>query len=136
MRLALGDIAVGSFPETRISLREAPGPIWPRGMYIGPRCSAAAKSGIAPVDRLIKEVMSQKPYKSAGRVFWIMDNCSAHRGQKTVDRLRSQWPNVLLLHPPVHASWLNQIKIYCSIVQRKVLTPNDFQSPTNWNSAC
>lgn len=88
------------------------------------RCEA--KSGIAPVDRLIHEVMSQEPYKSARRVFWIMDNCSAHRGQRAVDRLRSQWPNLLLVHTPVHASWLNQIEIYFSIVQRKVLTPNDF----------
>jgi len=72
--------------------------------------------------------MRQEPYKSARRVFWIMDNCSAHRGQKAVDRLRSQWPNQLLVHTPVHASWLNQIEIYFSIVQRKVLTPNDFQS--------
>ena len=86
------------------------------------------KSGIAPVDRLIGEVMSREPYKSARRVFWIMDNCSAHRGQRAVDRLRSQWPNVLLVHTPVHASWLNQIEIYFSIVQRKVLTPNDFKS--------
>jgi DDE superfamily endonuclease len=86
------------------------------------------KSGIAPVDRLIGEVMSREPYTSARRVFWIMDNCSAHRGQRAVDRLRSQWPNVLLVHTPVHASWLNQIEIYFSIVQRKVLTPNDFKS--------
>jgi len=86
------------------------------------------KTGIAPVDRLIGEVMSREPYKSARRVFWIMDNCSAHRGQRAVDRLRSQWPNLLLVHTPVHASWLNQIEIYFSIVQRKVLTPNDFQS--------
>ena len=63
------------------------------------------KTGIAPVDRLIAEVMSQERYKSARRVFWIMDNCSAHRGQKAVDRLRSQWPNVLLVHTPIHASW-------------------------------
>src|SRR5438552_18987825 len=83
---------------------------------------------IAPVDRLIGEVMSREPYQSARRVFWIMDNCSAHRGQKAVDRLRSQWPNVVLVHTPVHASWLNQIEIYFSIVQRKVLTPNDFKS--------
>ena len=27
---------------------------------------------------------------------------------------------------PVHASWLNQIEIYFSVVQRKVLTPNEF----------
>jgi hypothetical protein len=26
----------------------------------------------------------------------------------------------------VHASWLNQIELYFSIVQRKALTPNDF----------
>src|SRR5579885_1842914 len=44
------------------------------------RCEV--KSGIAPVDRLVAEVMSQEPYKSARRVFWIMDNGSAHRGQK------------------------------------------------------
>ncbi len=68
------------------------------------------KTGIAPVDRLIGEVMS-RDLQSARRVFWIMDNCSAHRGQKAVDRLRSQWPNVVLVHTPVHASWLNQIEI-------------------------
>jgi len=86
------------------------------------------KSGFAPANRLVAEVMSREPYQSARRVFWIMDNCSAHRGQKAVDRLRSQWPNVLLVHTPVHASWLNQIEIYFSIVQRKVLTPSDFKS--------
>jgi transposase len=91
-------------------------------------CSAK-RCSLAPVDRLIAEVMSQEPYKSAVRVFWIMDNCSAHRGQKAVDRLRSQWPNMLLVHTPIHASWLNQIEIYFSIVHRKALTPNDFKSP-------
>ena len=72
--------------------------------------------------------MNQEPYKSAHRVFWIMDNCSAHRGQKAADRLRDKWPNAILVHTPVHASWLNQVEIYFSIVQRKVLTPNDFSS--------
>jgi hypothetical protein len=86
------------------------------------------KSGIAPTDRLMAEVMTQEPYQSAHRVFWIMDNCSAHRGQKAAQRIRSQWPNAVLVHTPIHASWLNQIEIYFSIVQRKVLTPNDFLS--------
>ena len=90
------------------------------------RCEV--KSGIAPVDRLVGEVMGQEPYKSARRVFWIMDNCSAHRGQKAVKRLRDRWPNLILIHTPVHASWLNQVEIYFSIVQRKVLTPNEFSS--------
>jgi hypothetical protein len=91
------------------------------------------KSGIAPVDRLIENVMSQEPYKSARRVFWIMDNCSAHRAQRAVDHLRSQSPKLFLVHTP-SASWLNQIEIYFSIVQRKVLIPNDFKSLTNSNS--
>jgi hypothetical protein len=86
------------------------------------------KNGIAPVDRLVGEVMSQEPYKSASRVFWIMDNCSAHRGRKAAARLQERWPNAILIHTPVHASWLNQVEIYFSIVQRKVLTPNDFSS--------
>ena len=90
------------------------------------RCEV--KSGIAPVDRLVSEVMSQEPYRAARRVFWIMDNCSAHRGHKAIQRLRHLWPNLILIHTPVHASWLNQVEIYFSIVQRKVLTPNDFSS--------
>jgi hypothetical protein len=86
------------------------------------------KNGIAPTDRLVAEVMRHEPYQSAKRVSWIMDNCSAHRGHKAVQRIRSRWPNALLVHTPVHASWLNQMEIYFSIVQRKVLTPNDFSS--------
>ena len=53
------------------------------------RCEV--KSGIAPVNRLVGEVMGQEPYKSARRVFWIVDNCSAHRGQKAANRLRDRW---------------------------------------------
>ena len=90
------------------------------------RCEA--KTGIGSFDRLVAQVMSPEPYRSARRVFWIMDNGSGHRGQKATDRLRAQWPTLVPVHTPVHASWLNQIEIYFSIVQRKVLTPNDFPS--------
>ena len=34
----------------------------------------------------------------------------------------------MLVHLPFYASWLNQIEIVFSIIQRKVLTPNDFAS--------
>ena len=59
-------------------------------------------------------------------MFWIVDNGSAHRGQKAIARLQATWPNLILVHTPIHASWLNQIEIYFSIIQRKVLTPNEF----------
>lgn len=86
------------------------------------------KGGILPFDRLVDQVMSQDPYKDARRVFLIVDNGSAHRGLKSVERLQSRYANLTLIHGPVHASWLNQIEIYFSILQRKALTPNDFPS--------
>jgi hypothetical protein len=86
------------------------------------------KTTIGAVDRLVKQVMATEPYRSARRVFWIADNCSSHRGEKAAARLRAQWPRLTLVHTPVHASWLNQVEIYFSIVQRKVVTPNDFTS--------
>jgi hypothetical protein len=87
-------------------------------------CEAA--TGIAPFERLVDQVMSQWPYNQARRVFWIMDNGSSHRGDASVQRLTQAYPRLVPVHGPVHASWLNQIEIYFSIVQRKALTPNDF----------
>ena len=86
------------------------------------------KMGIAAFDALVEQVMSQEPYRSATRVFWIMDNCSSHRGERCAERLRKRWPAIIVVHTPFHASWLNQVEIYFSVVQRKVLTPNDFAS--------
>lgn len=88
------------------------------------RCEPA--TGIEPFGRLVTQVMTTEPYRSARRVFWVVDNGSSHRGQAAARRLQGQWPTLRLVHLPVHASWLNQIEIYFSVVQRKVLTPNDF----------
>jgi DDE superfamily endonuclease len=84
------------------------------------------QNGIEPFDRLVEQVMTRPPYNEARRVFWIVDNCSAHRGARAVQRLQSAYPQLVLVHAPIHASWLNQVEIYFSILQRKVLTPNDF----------
>ena len=86
------------------------------------------RTSIAAFDRLVAQVMERRPYRCAPRVFWIMDNASTHRGARCVARLQSRWPNLIPVHTPVHASWLNQVEIYFSIVQRKALTPNDFRS--------
>jgi transposase len=83
-------------------------------------------TGIDPFGRLVTQVMTTEPYASAKRVFWIVDNGSSHRGQASINRLEGRWRNLRLVHLPVHASWLNQIEIYFSVVQRKVLSPNDF----------
>src|SRR6266545_2868035 len=87
-----------------------------------------ARGGIEPFDQLVRQVMTKQPYASARRVFWIVDNGSSHRGRKSVKRLEQRWPNLVLVHLPVHASWLNQLEIFFSIVQRKLLEPNDFEN--------
>lgn len=96
-----------------------------RGLAMG-RCEQT--TGIDSFMRLVEQVMTQEPYRSAKRVFWVVDNGSSHRGQTACNRLTKAWPNAVMVHTPVHASWLNQVEIYFSIVQRKVLTPNDFSS--------
>jgi hypothetical protein len=94
-----------------------------RAKLIG-RCEPS--TGIKPFHRLVKQTMKREPYRSARRVFWIADGGSSHRGQAAVERMKDWYRNAVLVHTPVHASWLNQIEIYFSIVQRKALMPNDF----------
>jgi hypothetical protein len=86
----------------------------------------APSTGIVPFMALVEQIMPTEPYASAKRVFWIVDNGSSHRGQAAIDRLAKRFPNAVMVHTPVHASWLNQVEIYFSVVQRKVVSPNDF----------
>jgi len=88
--------------------------------------STPAATGIDPFMDLMGQVISRPEYKDAPRVFVIVDNGSDHRGQAAAVRLRDAHPNAIMIHTPVHASWLNQVEIVFSVIQRKVLTPNDF----------
>ena len=99
-------LAVRSVSSTNTSAR-ALWPIWRPGTFIGRRCSDAANArpGFLPFGRLVAQAMGQKPYRSANRVFLVVDNGSSHRGQRAADRLRARWPNIVLVHTPVHASW-------------------------------
>jgi transposase len=88
------------------------------------RC--APSTGIVPFMALVEQVMTCEPYASAKRVFWVVDNGSSHRGQAAIDRLAARFGNAVMVHTPVHASWLNQIEVFFSVVQRNVVSPNDF----------
>jgi transposase len=88
------------------------------------RC--APSTGIAPFMALVEQVMTCEPYASAKRVFWVVDNGSSHRGKAAIDRLTRRFPNAVMVHTPVHASWVNQVEVFFSVVQRKVVSPNDF----------
>jgi len=90
--------------------------------------STPATTGITPFMELVAQVMERPEYNNAPRVFIVVDNGSDHRGQASIDRMRAAHPNAILIHTPVHASWLNQVEIFFSIIQKKVVSPNDFAS--------
>jgi transposase len=86
----------------------------------------APTTGITPFTELVATVMTTEPYASARRVFWVVDNGSSHAGQASIDRMNTAWPAATLVHLPIHASWLNQVEIYFSVLQRKAISPVDF----------
>lgn len=86
-------------------------------------------TGIGPFNELVHGVMQREPYASANRVFWIVDNGGSHHPSTVPTRLQSLYPNAVAVMLPFHASWLNQIELYFSILQRKALTPNDLATP-------
>ncbi len=73
--------------------------------------STPATTGIVPFMDLAGQVMARPEYKDADRVFVIVDNGSDHRGEAAISRLRTAHPNAIMIHTPVHASWLNQIPV-------------------------
>jgi transposase len=86
----------------------------------------APKTGIVPFAELVENVMTSEPYASARRVFWVVDNGSSHNGAASITRMHTAWPTAQLVHLPIHASWLNPVEIFFSIVQRKVVKPQNF----------
>ena len=76
------------------------------------------KTGIAPFDRLVQQVVGRDPYRRARRVDWLVDSGCSQRGLASVGRPRGLSSNPALVHGPVHVSWLHQIQIYLSVVRR------------------
>ena len=85
----------------------------------------APNTCIATFNQLVDLVMTQEPYRDSARTFWIVDGGCAHHPNTFPARLKGMYPNAVAVLLPTHSSWLNQIEIYLSIVQRKVLTPMD-----------
>jgi hypothetical protein len=89
-----------------------PGLTWPRWTFTAQPFSdgCGRRTGIAPFDRLVDQVMPRPPYNDARRVFWIVDNGPSHRGLASVQRLRQKYPKLVLIHGPVTPVGVNQIK--------------------------
>jgi transposase len=57
----------------------------------------------------------------------IVDNLSAHSTPKVVEFL-GEHPHVHLHYTPTHASWLNQVELFFSILERRLLRRGEFTS--------
>lgn len=72
----------------------------------------------------------ERTYRKSGRkIHVICDNFSAHKHKK-VKEWAEQQPNFFMHFTPTHASWLNQIEIWFSIMSRRVLKQGVFKSVT------
>src|SRR3989442_12579187 len=60
------------------------------------RCETT--TGIAPFRRLVPQVMTQEPYRSARRGFSVVDNGPSHRGEGSRARFAATWPRLVLVH--------------------------------------
>ena len=57
----------------------------------------------------------------------VLDNGSSHVAKKTKAWL-AEHPRFVVHHTPKHASWLNQVELFFSILTRKVLRRGEFGS--------
>lgn len=85
-------------------------------------------TGMEPFQQMLTEVLQQPEYADAARIFLILDNGPSHHPNTSPARLQQLDPRIVAVHLPTHASWLNQIEIFFSILVRKALKPADFQS--------
>ncbi len=85
------------------------------------------RRGRAEVEAFLDEALAHPPYDSARTIHLILDNCSSQHPSTFPDWVTQHHHRVKLHYLPTHASWLNQVEIFFSIVQRKVLTPNNFR---------
>ena len=88
------------------------------------RC--APTTGIAPFGELVEQVMTTRALRRRGECSGSWTTAPRTTAHASIARMRTAWPTAELVHLPIHASWLNQVEIYFSIVQRKVIKPGDF----------
>ena len=83
----------------------------------------APKTGIEPFADLVDHVMTPRALRLGQTSVLDRGQRLLPRRAGSIDRMRAAWPTATLVHLPVHASWLNQVEIYFSILQRKAIDP-------------
>ncbi len=94
-----------------------------RGKVFGDLPEANTK---ATFYRFVDRVMAREPYRSAHRVFWVLDHGHSHHPATFWYWMTRRYPNAVPVSTPTHSSWLNVIENYFSSLTCRALTPNDF----------
>lgn len=76
----------------------------------------------------LQEVVASQPRKR--RIHLIADNLSAHK-TKAVQEFLAHNPRVTLHYTPTYSSWLNQVEIWFSKIQRDLIARGIFTSKTD-----
>jgi hypothetical protein len=83
---------------------------------------------------LLRVIFPEALRRMAHTLILILDNGTTHAPKQLENWLQEQvrsnnWPlTIKVLWLPVNASWSDQIEIWFSVLQRKLLTPNHFNS--------
>jgi transposase len=78
--------------------------------------------------KFLSEVVATQPTDT--QVHIIADNLSTHK-TKAVQSFLSAHPNVQLHYTPTYSSWLNQVEIWFSKIQRNLIARGIFESKTD-----
>ena len=90
------------------------------------RCTNKARSGATVITSVI--TWATMPAADCSPAQVTISPATILRGWTAAARLTDAFPNAVMVHTPVHASWLNQVEIYLSVIERKLLTPDNFAS--------
>jgi hypothetical protein len=84
------------------------------------------------VDRFLEALAKKYP---TGDVYIVWDNLNVHKGPEIEAFNARHGGRFRFVHTPLHASWMNQIEVWFSILQRRVLKHGSFASRTDLEAA-
>ena len=91
------------------------------------RRAVQSQAGVAVIDELLDHLDAEIPIVEAQQIVAVTDNLST-RGTKEVKQWLKDHPRWSFQFTPTHASWLNQIEIFFSILYRRLLKHGIFTS--------
>jgi transposase len=93
------------------------------------RCWRRNKRGIV---RFLEQLAKKYP---TGDVYVVWDNLNVHKGESIEAFNARHGGRFHFVYTPIHASWMNQVEIWFSLLQRRVLRYGSFDSKVDLEAA-